>query len=185
MTVPLGAGIANASPTPPPPTTHAAPATPRATSKAATPPATQHTSVRHSSDDHIPAKKARAESKRTIEYTVKPGDTLWSIAKDKLGDGRQYREILKTNAGVLGGKANFIPVGLVLTVELPDDVGASSGDHHKAHAADRHDLLVVEPGDTLSSIADDELGDADRYPEIFAASRDIKQPGESGSPTQT
>lgn len=176
VTVPLGAGIANASPTPPPPTTHAAPATPRVAPKAATPAATQHTSVRDS-DDHIAAKKARAESKRTIEYTVKPGDTLWSIAKDKLGDGRQYREILKTNAGVLGGKANFIPVGLVLTVELPDDAGASSGDRHKARAADRQDSVVVEPGDTLSSIADDELGDADRYPEIFEASRDIKQPG--------
>lgn len=36
--------------------------------------------------------------------------------------------------------------------------------------------VVVEPGDTLSAIALEELGDADRYPEIFEASNDSVQP---------
>ena len=30
-------------------------------------------------------------------YTVKSGDTLWSIAKKTLGDGNRYKEIQKVN----------------------------------------------------------------------------------------
>ena len=37
--------------------------------------------------------------------------------------------------------------------------------------------VVVEEGDTLSQIALEELGDADAYPQIFEASKDIAQPG--------
>ena len=35
---------------------------------------------------------------------------------------------------------------------------------------------VVQPGDTLSEISEDQLGDADAYPSIFRASRDTVQP---------
>lgn len=30
-------------------------------------------------------------------YTVKKGDTLWSIAKKTLGDGNRYKELMKAN----------------------------------------------------------------------------------------
>ncbi|MFD6139219.1 LysM peptidoglycan-binding domain-containing protein [Promicromonospora sp. NPDC060271] len=37
--------------------------------------------------------------------------------------------------------------------------------------------VVVEPGDTLWGIAEEELGDGTKYPEVFEASRDTEQPG--------
>ena len=30
-------------------------------------------------------------------YTVKPGDTLWKISTQMLGDGRRYSEIMRLN----------------------------------------------------------------------------------------
>lgn len=37
--------------------------------------------------------------------------------------------------------------------------------------------IVVEPGDTLWGIAEEELGDGTKYPEVYEASRDAEQPG--------
>lgn len=37
--------------------------------------------------------------------------------------------------------------------------------------------IVVEPGDTLWGIAEEELGDGTKYPEVYEASRDTEQPG--------
>ncbi len=34
------------------------------------------------------------------KYTVKKGDTLWSIAKTSYGDGKQYTKIVSANPGV-------------------------------------------------------------------------------------
>ena len=31
------------------------------------------------------------------QYTVKPGDTLWNIARDHLGTGMQYKDIMALN----------------------------------------------------------------------------------------
>jgi nucleoid-associated protein YgaU len=38
-----------------------------------------------------------ADAARPKYYTVKDGDSLWSIAASKLGDGNRYDEILKLN----------------------------------------------------------------------------------------
>ncbi|MCL2611686.1 MAG: LysM peptidoglycan-binding domain-containing protein [Nocardioidaceae bacterium] len=97
----------------------------------------------------------------TERYTVKRGDSLWKLAEERLGDGTRYAEILALNEPVLGGRPDFLLPGTVLKVPVttptPDDE------------------YVVRPGDTLSEIAEDELGDADAYPSIFEASRGIMQ----------
>ena len=46
-----------------------------------------------------------------------------------------------------------------------------------AHTTRSPQHYTVRKGDTLSQIALDKLGNAHRYPEIFKASRDIRQPG--------
>jgi len=97
----------------------------------------------------------------TVSYVVRRGDSLWKIAEERLGDGNRYRDIVALNRDALHGEPSFIDAGLVL--QLPADAAPEAA-------------YVVEPGDTLSEIAEDELGDAERYPEIVKASRSTLQP---------
>jgi nucleoid-associated protein YgaU len=47
---------------------------------------------------------------------VKPGDTLWAIAKKTLGDGGRWREIYNNNTDVIGKDPNLIFPGQVLRI---------------------------------------------------------------------
>jgi len=49
-------------------------------------------------------------------YTVKPGDTLWAIAKKTLNDGSRWREIYNNNTDVIGKDPNLIFPGQVLRI---------------------------------------------------------------------
>ncbi|MEP9383379.1 LysM peptidoglycan-binding domain-containing protein [Nocardioides cheoyonin] len=98
----------------------------------------------------------------TERYTVKRGDSLWKIAEEHLGDGTRYVELLNLNEPVLGGRPDFLIPGTILKVPVPEVTPESE--------------YVVQPGDTLSEISEEELGDANAYPEIFDASRATIQP---------
>ncbi|KRF32282.1 LysM peptidoglycan-binding domain-containing protein [Nocardioides sp. Soil805] len=95
-------------------------------------------------------------------YTVKRGDSLWSIAEDRLGDGTRYVDLVALNEAVLDGRPDFLLPGTVLRVPVAETALAEA--------------YLVQPGDTLSEIAEDELGEADAYPSIFEASRNTLQP---------
>jgi nucleoid-associated protein YgaU len=97
----------------------------------------------------------------TERYTVKRGDSLWKIAEEQLGDGTRYVELVDINEAVLNGRPDFLLPGTVLKVPVAET--APEGDY------------VVQPGDTLAEIAENELGDADAYPSIFEASKDTVQ----------
>ncbi|MBO8169355.1 MAG: LysM peptidoglycan-binding domain-containing protein [Thermoanaerobacteraceae bacterium] len=49
-------------------------------------------------------------------YTVKPGDTLWVIAKKTLGDGSRWRDIYNANVSVIGKDPNVLKPGQVLRI---------------------------------------------------------------------
>ena len=103
---------------------------------------------------------------------MRRGESLWSIAADHLGAGERYTEIVALNRRLLGGNPHFLQVGWTLT--LPT---RSAAVPKSSHARSEHTLRYrVRPGDTLSEIAHTYLGDADRYPEIFHASRHLTQP---------
>jgi len=102
--------------------------------------------------------------RKTVDHAVKPGESLWSIAEDHFGDGARYKELVELNRDLLGAQPSFLEPGWVL--KLPALTGG----------APAHDY-TVQPTDTLSEIAQEQLGDADRWPEIYQASTGITQPG--------
>lgn len=83
------------------------------------------------------------------------------------------------------GQLPKIPVATAEPVPPPAPAAGAPAHagHHPTHARqpahkDRSpQQYTVRKGDTLSEIALDKLGNAHRYPEIFKASRDIRQPG--------
>ncbi|MFO6453403.1 MULTISPECIES: LysM peptidoglycan-binding domain-containing protein [unclassified Aeromicrobium] len=102
----------------------------------------------------------------TTVYTTRRGDSLWKIAQRVLGDGTRYTELVDLNRDVLGGRPDFLPIGLTLRVPTLDDTQADRSTRS----------YVVKEGDTLWDIADRELGDPARYREILDASTHIAQP---------
>ncbi|EWT06796.1 hypothetical protein N864_16765 [Intrasporangium chromatireducens Q5-1] len=104
-------------------------------------------------------------------HVVRQGDSLWSIAAETLGAGRRYPEIVALNRDVLGNQPDFLLPGTSL--RLPSTATTAS----LAASTTTGSRYVVHDGDTLWGIADEQLGDATRYPEIVAASQGIRQPG--------
>lgn len=118
------------------------------------------------------------EQKRT--HVVQAGESLWSIAEKYLGDGDRYREIAKPNYGRPQAdghhltRQHWLNEGWVL--ELPDR-HTDRDRQPQNDAAKNATTRTVREGDTLWSIAEETLGDGNRYPAIFKASRHVEQPG--------
>ena len=103
----------------------------------------------------------------TESYTARAGDSLWKIAEVHLGDGTRFAEIVDLNRNLFPNGPEFLAAGTVLQLPANDADTAAEPDGTP---------YVVEPGDTLWDIADEELGDPTRYDEIFEASDGIVQP---------
>ncbi|MCL2467695.1 MAG: LysM peptidoglycan-binding domain-containing protein [Micrococcales bacterium] len=101
-------------------------------------------------------------------HTVEPGDSLWKIAEDHLGDGSRWPEIYALNPWI--EDPNLIYPGQELA--MPD----AHGHHHDGGHHEGHWTHTVEPGDSLWKIAEDHLGDGSRWPEIHALNPWIDDP---------
>ena len=89
-------------------------------------------------------------------HVVQAGDDLWSLAERYYGDGRDWRKIAAANPTVLTGGPDRLRVGWRL--RIPDlDTEAPAGDR----------VVTVRRGDTLSSIAERELGSSAHWKDIF------------------
>ncbi|WP_328470261.1 LysM peptidoglycan-binding domain-containing protein [Actinoplanes sp. NBC_00393] len=93
-------------------------------------------------------------------YTVRSGDSLTRIAQNELGDRDRWTEIFLLNRAVIRNPNRIFP-GQVLVLPPRQPTGPIPR------------LYVVKRGDTLSEIARAELGNANRWQEIFALNRDV------------
>lgn len=60
--------------------------------------------------------RASGNSPTAEKYEVKPGDTLWNIAKYFYGKGSKYTIIYEANKSIIGGNPNLIYPGQVFTI---------------------------------------------------------------------
>ncbi|GLY38827.1 hypothetical protein Amsp01_048510 [Amycolatopsis sp. NBRC 101858] len=101
-------------------------------------------------------------------HIVAPGENLTKIAAGELGSAARYRELFELNRGTpqADGRSlqdpSLLRPGWIL--KLPPDEQEDCEE------------VVVRPGQTLSQIAREELGDAGRYREIFDFNKGRPQP---------
>jgi LysM repeat protein len=107
------------------------------------------------------APRAEQGDDNAHHHVVQPGDDLWGLAERYYGDGREWRKIAAANPSVLTGGPDRLQIGWRLKIPDLDDDSDHGGQH----------LITVRRGDTLSAIADRELGAASRWTEIFRANR--------------
>ena len=126
---------------------------------------------------HEQTRSAPQDTEPARTYTVQPGDTLWQLATDLLGDGARYSEIARLNYGVAQPDGRALTSAHWLTpgwrLSLPDDAAPAADTSGPASRT-----VVVQPGDTLWQIAADHLGDGGRYPDIAAASTQVQDDGD-------
>ncbi|MGW9643065.1 LysM peptidoglycan-binding domain-containing protein [Streptomyces albidoflavus] len=122
----------------------------------------------------------RARPTFTVRDT-RPAQSLWSIAEELYGDGAQFTRIAELNEGrVMVDGSRFVSAGDIRPgweLLLPEDEGGEGrGSHAPSGERGAPRAVTVAPGDTLSKIAEDKLGEADRYPEIFDLNRGARTP---------
>ncbi|XXZ47490.1 hypothetical protein AAGT00_00635 (plasmid) [Streptomyces cavourensis] len=154
--------------------------------------------------DTAAADVSAPRAERSVIHIVadtRPAESLWSIAETRLGDGNRWAEIADLNAGntmadgttfradgpIQPGWTLHLPADANLTATTPapsaaaaeaaDDEGGLRGQGSRAATADKGSVYTVAAGDSLSQIAQDELGDAGAYPAIFELNKGEAQPG--------
>jgi nucleoid-associated protein YgaU len=98
-------------------------------------------------------------SREFQQVQVQPGDSLWRMARQYLGDGARWQELLTFNPGLLAH---------------PDSLAAGStvivpGAAKSRRAPGAPPTITVQPGDTLWSLARAHLGRGSAWPRLGRA----------------
>jgi len=96
---------------------------------------------------------------------VEEGDTLIGLARDFLGDEDRWRDLLEYNSDQLT-RPEQLRSGMKLKLPLPSI--ARQGSRPAVPQT-----YTVQPGDTLSSIARRQMGDSERWDELYKANRNL------------
>lgn len=133
-----------------------------------------------------PARLQPQEPAATAErsYTVRSGDTLSEISQRELGTQRRWREIVACNPGLdplklsTGQVLKLPAAGAPAAATEPGTAARATPSQAAApapvrSAPERAREYVVRAGDTLSEIAQRELGSARRWSELVALNPDL------------
>ncbi len=116
--------------------------------------------------DASPVATSATADTEHLEYTVAPGDDLWSIAQRLFGDGRQWRSLTQLNPSLSDPLQELRP-GTTLNIPVAHALRASAASAQ---------VVTVVRGDTLSELAEEHLGRASQWPRIAAANPVITDP---------
>ncbi len=111
-----------------------------------------------SSPSAVPAPPAASLPVGATQHVVASHDDLWSLAVTYYGDGTRWRLIADANPGLVYGEGELQAGSRLVIPETAPPLTS---------------IVVVKKGDTLWALAAQHLGDPQRWPEIFAANRDV------------
>lgn len=144
-----------ATPKPTPKPIPAATSKPTPTSKPAATPHAEATPAAPSRRAARPERQAMGE-----RYVVRHGDTLWGIAKREYGDPTRWKILFEVNHPPIR-KAHLLQPGMILKMPKLAEVATGAKGH----------VVVVKAGDSLWLIAEHQLGDGERWREIYRLNR--------------
>lgn len=99
-------------------------------------------------------------------HVVRRGQTLWAIAEEYYGDGNEWRRILERNRGSIPRNGE-VEVGSAIVIPV-----LSGGERAAPRPLSRASTYTVRAGDTLSGIAQSQLGAASRWRDILSLNSD-------------
>ncbi len=116
------------------------------------------------------AQESASPNEQYTEYTVGPGDSMWTIADDWLGNAGRWADIATANPLV---DPHRLQIGQVLRVppKAPAGVAAAAARSHLSLPVAVGTLYTVRSGDTLSRIAEAHYGEAGKWLVIYNANR--------------
>jgi nucleoid-associated protein YgaU len=128
--------------------------------------------------------RLREASERQIAftwYTIKAGETLAKIAREKLGDANLWRQLHEINKDRLPNP-DVVPSGVTIRLPKRDDLIAATGGRPPAKPADgspasvpavRYTTYTVQPGESLSKVAAKFMGSGTKWRELYELNKDV------------
>lgn len=127
-------------------------------------------------EEDPPAAQTGSATPRRAHIVVKPGDTLSELASKHLGSSRKWQELLEANRDVLTAPEKLSP-GMKLKLpatqapRVEEPQAAADNTPTPPRRRDNSPIYFVQPGDTLSSIAREKMGDSGRWYELYRANQ--------------